>query len=105
MSNEQACWNWGRTKYVVPSEVASLVAIKVEYHREWLVTLKSGEQMQVGDDLGMQLRVRLEQTDKIQALALSALHTDGAHHKQWYLYQIAQLVGCDVSHLNEGIAP
>lgn len=58
---EQAIWNWERTVYVIPSEVAAMRAIKVEYHREWLVTLKNGERMQVGDDLGVSLRKKLEQ--------------------------------------------
>ncbi len=31
-------------------------------------------------------------------LALHALMTDGAHHKQWYLEQIVKVLGIDLEH-------
>lgn len=41
----------------------------------------------------------------INNLVQAALHTDGAHHKQWYLYQIAETLGLPTSGVNPGIAP
>jgi hypothetical protein len=33
--------------------------------------------------------------DTIQYLIISALLTDGGHHKQWYLQRIAEKIGFD----------
>ncbi len=38
-------------------------------------------------------------------LVIAGLNTDGAHHKQWYLYQIAELLGLELEECDEGIAP
>ena len=49
--------------------------------------------------------------DKTDAkdLILRGLRTDGAHHKQWYLERLADLLGLDLDPLRdgfeEGIAP
>ena len=40
---------------------------------------------------------------RVHDLALDALHTDGAHHKQWYLEQIFSNV-CKELNLGEGEA-
>lgn len=46
---------------------------------------------------------------KIEDAVKEALVTDGSHHKQWYLEQIAKLFGIDIAELDgiieEGIAP
>lgn len=44
------------------------------------------------DELEGLLRDQLVARVSIQALAYNALRTDGAHHKQWFLEQILQLV-------------
>lgn len=44
------------------------------------------------DELDGLLRDQLVARVSIQALAYNALRTDGAHHKQWFLEQILQLV-------------
>lgn len=44
------------------------------------------------DELEGLLRDQLVARLSIQALAYNALRTDGAHHKQWFLEQILQLV-------------
>jgi len=43
-------------------------------------------------------------------LVIEALQTDGAYHKQWYLEQILEMLGCDTRTIQElpwekGIAP
>ena len=38
------------------------------------------------------LKAAVERESKIESLALEALYCDGAHHKQWYLEQILDLV-------------
>ena len=42
-------------------------------------------------------------------LIIEGLRTDGAHHKQWYLERLADLLGLDLGPLRdgyeEGIAP
>lgn len=43
-------------------------------------------------ELETQLHDQVLVTFSIQALAYNALRTDGAHHKQWFLEQILQLV-------------
>jgi len=44
---------------------------------------------------------------KVQELIEEALQTDGDHHKQWYLEQIAKELEIDLSSINYdgGIAP
>lgn len=37
----------------------------------------------------------MEITQKIKELIFNGLCTDGAHHKQWYLEQIAEHLGYD----------
>lgn len=39
-----------------------------------------------------------EQTDieRAKKLALDGLYVDGSHHKQWYLEQIAVVLGVDI---------
>lgn len=44
------------------------------------------------DELETQLHDQSLVTLSIQGLAYNALRTDGAHHKQWFLEQILQLV-------------
>jgi hypothetical protein len=49
-----------------------------------------------------------ERDRKIEQLCLDALHTDGAHHKQWFLEQILLVlleVEGGVSDWEPGIAP
>jgi len=45
----------------------------------------------------------------IKDLIIEALLTDGEHHKQWYLEQIAKKIGLDLKHFkgqyDKGIAP
>lgn len=41
----------------------------------------------------------------LHRLLFAGLRTDGAHHKQWYLHQLAQTLGYDVADMNAGIAP
>lgn len=44
---------------------------------------------------------------EIEQLIIAGLCTDGAHHKQWYLEQIAKLLGIDLSAIDydRGMAP
>lgn len=35
--------------------------------------------------------------EQVKVLILEALETDGAHHKQWYLWQIAAALCLDLS--------
>ena len=35
-------------------------------------------------------------TETVKTLILNGLITDGAHHKQWYLEQIAKILGIDL---------
>ncbi len=48
-----------------------------------------------------------EKLKKVRELLEDGIFTDGAHHKQWYLSQIAEVVGIDVEIEpgEEGIAP
>lgn len=43
----------------------------------------------------------------IRPLIEAALLTDGDHHKQWYLYQIADVIGVDIDlrNISDGVAP
>lgn len=45
--------------------------------------------------------------DAIAFLVIRGLKADGAHHKQWYLEEIAKILGLDLSEVNyeKGIAP
>lgn len=43
--------------------------------------------------------------NQVEKLTYEGLHTDGGHHKQWYLYQIAELLGIDLSDADPGVAP
>lgn len=38
-------------------------------------------------------------------LVREAIHTDGSHHKQWYLIKIAKILNIDTKECNEGIVP
>jgi len=50
-----------------------------------------------------------ESTERVRQLVSEALFTDGGHHKQWYLYEIAKLVLSKVEFeqldVDRGIAP
>lgn len=46
-----------------------------------------------------------KQVDKIEKLVLEALETDGAHHKQWFLAEIAKALQIDLDDVDEGVAP
>jgi hypothetical protein len=53
-----------------------------------------------------------EQQRKLKGLLVDALLIEGAHHKQWYLWQIAEVLGLDLDEWNDqypeperGIAP
>lgn len=61
--------------------------------------------LQLEDFEYLDLCAQLEQKDlvKIKDLLTNALETDGAHHKQYYLEQIADIL--KVRHDSEGIAP
>jgi len=51
---------------------------------------------------------RLEkQLVEVEDLIIEALHTDGAHHKQWYLEKIAETLEIDLSKedYDQSIAP
>ena len=45
--------------------------------------------------------------DEVEDLLIDALCTEGAHHKQWYLWRLAELLSVDVSNVNadDGVAP
>jgi hypothetical protein len=43
--------------------------------------------------------------ETIAYLLQSAVQEDGCHHKQWYLEQIAKLIGVDLPEHEKGIAP
>lgn len=53
------------------------------------------------------LTSQLEQANDIGDMLIDALCIDGAHHKQWYLYQIAEKYGLEVGAITDdkGIAP
>jgi hypothetical protein len=57
------------------------------------------ERFLAGDDQTPALTSDL--TDLVQA----GLTTDGAHHKQWYLEQVAKLMGLPVTGYEHGTAP
>jgi hypothetical protein len=38
-------------------------------------------------------------------LIIRALRTDGAHHKQWYLERLADLLGLNLDPLRDGYEP
>jgi len=40
-------------------------------------------------------------TETVKALIMEALGTDGEHHKQWYLEQIAAVLGIDLVETRE----
>lgn len=42
---------------------------------------------------------------EIAALLCDAVQTDGAHHKQWFLEQIAAKLGIELPEHDEGISP
>ena len=44
---------------------------------------------------------------EIRELVIDALITEGGHHKQWYLIQIAKKLGIDLNEydIEEGVAP
>ncbi len=47
-------------------------------------------------------------TDTIRDLVIGGLTTDGEHHKQWYLEQIANALGIELTQeldYEKGIAP
>jgi hypothetical protein len=46
-----------------------------------------------------------EHRNAITAIVSHGLHTDGAHHKQWYLEQVAKHLGLVVTGYEPGIAP
>lgn len=53
-------------------------------------------------------KIRSEIRDEIGKDIIEALETDGAHHKQWYLVQIAKRLQIDDIHwpsIDQGIAP
>ena len=54
----------------------------------------------------LMVRDRLE---KSVDLALDAVHTDGGHHKQWFLWKILKVLGYNTDSLDKtaekGIAP
>ncbi len=45
--------------------------------------------------------------ERIHRMVTAALSVDGAHHKQWYLYEIAHELGMPVElwDIDRGIAP
>ena len=55
--------------------------------------------------------MKIDTMNKIVALALEGLQTDGGHHKQWFLEQILETLHYDVPAMQEefglekGIAP
>jgi hypothetical protein len=47
-----------------------------------------------------------ENLESLKDLVLVGLQCDGSHHKQWYLEQIAVLIGCtELPDHEEGVAP
>jgi hypothetical protein len=42
---------------------------------------------------------------KIRDFAKEGAKTDGGHHKQWYLYEIAKTLGADLNDVDKGVAP
>ena len=48
-----------------------------------------------------------DKLEEIRGLVENALLTDGDHHKQWFLWQIAEVVGVDIDpdNVEEGVAP
>lgn len=49
--------------------------------------------------------MKRETAKKISLLVWDALQTDRAHHKQWYLEKIAELMELDMPPHEKGIAP
>ena len=41
----------------------------------------------------------------VKCLLQSAVCCDGAHHKQWYLEEIAKQLNCELPEHDKGIAP
>jgi hypothetical protein len=46
-----------------------------------------------------------EHRNAMTAIVSHGLHTDGAHHKQWYLEQVAKHLGLTVTGYEPGVAP
>jgi len=59
--------------------------------------------------LGDNVKKKLTQNaaNEIENFVLDALETDGAHHKQWYLEEIAKMLEIDLSNSehDKGLAP
>jgi hypothetical protein len=58
--------------------------------------------LQVVDETSQSEQTRQQQ---LASYVQAALHTDGAHHKQWYLHQIAEALGIATGGADPGIAP
>jgi len=60
------------------------------------------------DDCSMKRTYRMSTIIRVKNLIDEGLCTDGGHHKQWYLEQIAEELGLEVAGpeiREEGIAP
>lgn len=56
----------------------------------------------------LEVKIKVSKLDKVEKLIRDGLHTDGGHHKQWYLEQIAETLNIDLSNeeqWDEGVAP
>jgi hypothetical protein len=51
------------------------------------------------------IQITDEDRNAITAIVSHGLHTDGAHHKQWYLEQVAKHLGLAVTGYEPGVAP
>jgi hypothetical protein len=51
------------------------------------------------------IQITDEHRNAITAIVSHGLHTDGAHHKQWYLEQVAKHLGLPVTGYEPGVAP
>lgn len=66
------------------------------------------DRMDVADylqDLDASMAADAQRQQQLRSLVSAALQTDGGHHKQWYLCQIATLLGISTGSVEPGIAP
>ena len=66
------------------------------------------EERTMRDDCSLKRKYKVSTIIRVQKLLGEGLCTDGGHHKQWYLEQIAKELGLEVPGTDvreEGIAP
>jgi len=66
---------------------------------------KEFKSLEPDDRSGLVKEDKDKELDLVVDYVKKALFTDGEHHKQWYLYQIAKLLNIKINDVDKGIAP